>query len=345
MCGHFYRYATGVVAPAKVKLLYTLRMNKNFNPAGDRIAILQTFVRIVESGSLTAAAAQLETTQPTISRRLQTLEQMLGVKLIQRTTHTMKLTDDGERCYQHARRLIESWQMLEDEVSGARDEPAGVLRVRAPHAFGQDQLIGPLGDYLRRYPQISIEWILNDRSPDFIPEGIDCAIHVGPVTDPAVVAVLLAEVPRLVVAAPSVLAGHDPLIKPADLAGLPWVALSSFYRNDVTLHHLASGEQYRFDISPRLSTDSLYAVRKAAIEGLGVGMVSSWVVKEDLDAGILQHILPEWQAAPLPIYLLYPYASYYPARLRKFITLMKEVMPGLTGTRSAGQINEAATKG
>lgn len=310
-------------------------MNKNLSPAGDRIAILQTFVRIVESGSLSAAAVQMDTTQPTISRRLQSLEQMLGVKLIQRTTHTMKLTDDGERCYQHARRLIENWQILEDEVSGARDEPAGVLRVRAPHAFGQDQLIGPLGDYLRRYPQINIEWILNDHSMDFIPEGIDCAIHVGTITDPSVVAVLLAEVPRIVVAAPSLLASYGPVKEVEDLVHLPWVALSSFYRNEVTLNPINNGEPFRFDITPRLSTDSLYAVRKAVLNGLGVGMVSSWVVKEDLEEGTLQHVLPNWQAAPLPIYLLYPYARYYPARLRKFIELMKEVMPGLSGTRLA----------
>ena len=331
MCRHFYRYSLPVVAPGGVKLLYTLRMNKNFNPSGDRIAILQTFVRIVESGSLSAAAVQLETTQPTISRRLQSLEQLLGVKLIQRTTHSMKLTDDGERCYQHARKLIETWQRLEDEVSGVSDDPVGVLRVRAPHAFGQDQLIKPLGDYLQRYPHINIEWVLNDHSPDFIPEGIDCAIHVGAITDPSVVAIRLAEVPRIVVAAPSLLAGYQPVTDVGDLAALPWVALSSFYRNEVTLNHVIRGEELRFTLTPRLSTDSLYAVRNAAISGVGVGMVSSWVVKEDLEQGTLQHVLPDWQAAPLPVYLLYPYASYYPARLRKFIEMMKEVMPGVSG--------------
>lgn len=310
-------------------------MNKNFNPTGDRIAILQTFVRIVESGSLSAAAVQLETTQPTISRRLQNLEQLLGVKLIQRTTHSMKLTDDGERCYQHARKLIENWQILEDEASSVRDDPVGVLRVRAPHAFGQDQLIKPLAEYLQRYPHINIEWVLNDRSPDFIPEGIDCAIHVGAITDPSVVAILLAEVPRIVVAAPSLLASQVTVKDAEDLAKLPWVALSSFYRNEVTLNHIHSGELARFDIAPRLSSDSLYAVRNAAISGVGVGMVSSWVVQEDLEQGALQHVLPDWQAAPLPVYLLYPYASYYPARLRKFIELMKEVMPRVSGARSA----------
>jgi DNA-binding transcriptional LysR family regulator len=246
----------------------------------------------------------------------------------------MKLTDDGERCYQHARKLIEQWQIMEDELRGVRDEPVGVLRVRAPHAFGQDQLIGPLGDYLQRYRQTSVEWTLNDHSPDFIPEGVDCAIHVGAVTDPSVVAVLLAEVPRIVVAAPSLLAGHDPLKQIGDLAQLPWLALNSFYRNEVTLTHRDSGEAYRFDIAPRLSTDSLYAVRKAALNGVGVAMLSSWVVKQDLEQGALIPLMPTWRAAPLPIYLLYPYASYYPARLRKFLELMKEVMPRITGANA-----------
>ncbi|CAI0716231.1 D-malate degradation protein R [Serratia entomophila] len=309
-------------------------MNKIKLPNGDRITLLQTLVRIVDSGSLSAAALQLNTTQPTVSRRLQTLEQLLGVKLIQRTTHAIKLTDDGERCHQHARRLLEHWQIMEDEVRGARDEPVGVLRVRAPHAFGQDQLIGPLGEYLQRYRQTSVEWTLNDHSPDFIPEGIDCAIHVGSVTDPSVVAVLLAEVPRSLVASPALLAQRPTIATLGDLAQLPWLALNSFYRNEVTLTHRESGEVQRIDIAPRLSTDSLYAVRKAALDGLGVAIVSSWVVREELAQGRLHTLLPQWQAAPLPIYLLYPYASYYPARLRKFMELMKEVMPRILGTRA-----------
>ncbi len=321
------------VAGRDAELLYILRMNTTLIPGGDRIALLQTFVRIVESGSLSAAAQQLATTQPTISRRLQTLEQLLGVKLIQRTTHSMTLTDDGERCYRQAQKLIGSWLVMEDEVSRVRDEPVGVLRVRAPHAFGQDQMIAPLAEYLQRYPQVSVEWMLNDRSPDFVAEGIDCAIQVGAVTDPSVVAVLLAEVPRILVAAPSLLARCAPVEQVADLAQLPWLALSSFYRTEVTLQHTASGEFYQLPIAPRLSSDSLYAVRKAVLGGMGTAIISSWVVQEDLASGRLQQLLPAWQAPPLPVYLLYPWASYYPARLRKFMELMKAVMPQLTGTQ------------
>ena len=325
-----------MVVSSRVKLLYVLRMKTPNSSGTDRIELMRTFVRIVESGSLSAAAAQMATTQPTISRRLQALEQQLGVKLILRTTHAMKLTDDGERCYAHARKLIEQWYALEDELRGAGDEPVGTLRVRAPHAFGQDQLIAPLTTYLKRYPKMSVDWMLNDRTPDFIAEDIDCAVHVGTLTDPNMVAVLLAEIPRIVIAAPSLLARHAAVGEVRDLATLPWLALSTFYRNEVTLHHDAEGETYQFGITPKLATDSLYALRNAVLTGLGVAISSSWMVQDDIAQRRLVNLLPQWRAKSLPVYLVYPYASYYPARLRKFMALIREVMPTVAGTRPPG---------
>jgi len=299
----------------------------------DRIALMQTFIRIVESGSLSAAARQLSITQPTISRRLQALEHYLGLKLILRTTHALKLTDDGERCYTQARQLMATWYALEDELTGSHDEPAGTLRVRAPHAFGQDQLITPLVTWLQRYPRLNVEWMLNDRTPDFIRENIDCAIQVGAPDDPGIVAVLLAEVPRIVVAAPALLAAHPPVTQTNELAQLPWLALTSFYRNEIALQRVSDSAMVSLAIAPRLASDSLYAVRKAALAGMGAAVVSSWVVQDDLASGALVQLLPAWQAPPLPVWLTYPWASYYPARLRHFFTLIKAVMPQLLGTR------------
>lgn len=301
--------------------------------SSDRIELMQTFIRIVESGSLSAAAHQLGTTQPTISRRLQALEQRLGLKLILRSTHGLKLTDDGERCYAQARQLVATWHALEDELTGTHDDPVGTLRVRAPHAFGQDQLIAPLVDYLQRYPRLNVEWMLNDRTPDFISENVDCAIQVGAPGDPSVVAVLLAEVPRFVVAAPALLAAHPAVQQVHELPQLPWLALTSFYHNEIALQHTRDGQTVNLAIAPRLASDSLYAVRKAALAGMGVAVVSSWVVQEDLARGALVQLLPAWQAPPLPVWLTYPWASYYPARLRHFFAMIRDVMPQLTGTR------------
>lgn len=296
----------------------------------DRIELMRTFVRIVETGSLSAAARQLNTSQPTISRRLQILERLLGLRLLQRSTHAMKLTEEGERCFAYARDLVERWQIVETDLRGLKDEPRGLLRVLVPHAFGQDQLITPLATYLKSYPDVSVEWLLQDREPDFIAEGIDCAIHMGAVTDPNVIAIHLADVIRIVVAAPSLLPASWQN-QASELAALPWLALKTFYQHEVRLTHLTSGVEEYLAIRPRVSTDSLYAVRNAAYQGLGAAIVSAWLVKEDLEAGRLVHLAPDWRAAPLPVYMVYPYGRHYPAKLGRFIELVKAMLPTLTG--------------
>ena len=296
--------------------------------AGDRIQLMQTFVRIVEAGSLSAAAAQLGATQPTVSRRLQALERSLGTRLLSRSTHAMKLTEDGERCFARAKELIAAWDSFESDLRGAGAEPEGTLRVVAPHAFGQNLLVGPLAEYLRRHPRMSVDWLLHDRAPDFIADAVDCAIHVGEVNDPQLVAIKLAEVPRIVVAAPSVLGDGPTPSHAKDLAALPWLALRSFYRTDITLTHDQSGERYTVPIVPRLSTDSLYATCNATLLALGVSVVSAWAVAADLAAGRLVHLTPQWRASPLPMHLVYPYARHYPAKLRRFVEAMRESVPG-----------------
>ncbi len=296
---------------------------------GDRIELMQTFVRIVEAGSLSAAAVRTGTTQPTVSRRLQALERVLGVRLIQRSTHSMRLTIDGERCFERAKDLLANWAALAADLRGARDEPDGVLRVVAPHAFGQERLVEPLADYLRRYPQVTVEWLLHDDSAiqDFIAAGIDCAIQVGEVTDCSLVAIRLAEVPRLVVAAPALTVGRAEPVGIDELADLPWIALRHYYRNEVTLRHVDSGEVRRFGIAPRVSTDSLYALRSATLHGLGASIGSAWLLSDDIAAGRLTRLVPDWQASPLPVYLVYPHARFYPARLRHFVDIMREAAP------------------
>lgn len=296
-------------------------------PSADRVELMQTFVRIVEAGSLSAAAAQLGTTQPTISRRLQSLERSLGLRLLQRSTHAMKLTEDGERCFGRAKELVAGWEAFEADLRGAGDEPEGTLRVVVPHAFGQQQLVGPLAEFLRRHSRVTVEWLLYDRTPEFIADGIDCAIHVGEVSDPSVVAIRLAEVPRIVVAAPAVLQGSAMPSHPNELAMLPWLSLRTFYRNEVTLTHAVTGESQRLTFRPRVGTDSLYALRSAAALGLGVAVASAWLMAEDIAQGRLLHLVPEWQASSLPMYLIYPYASFYPAKLRRFVETMRQCVP------------------
>jgi DNA-binding transcriptional LysR family regulator len=241
------------------------------NPSADRMMLVETFVRIVDAGSLSAAARALATTQPTISRRLKALEKSLGVRLLQRSTHAMKLTDDGMRCYARAKELIAGWQEFESEIRGAVDEPVGMLRVVAPHAFGQQQLVAPLAEYLARYPRMTVDWVLHDRTPDFIGEGIDCAIRVGEVPDPSMVAIRLGDVPRIVIATPGLFAGRALPVHPDELSALPWIAVSHYYRDEVTLTHARTGETVRVPVQPRIYTDNLYAMRSAVALGAARG--------------------------------------------------------------------------
>lgn len=294
--------------------------------AGQRFQLMETFVRIVESGNLSAAAAQLHTTQPTISRRLQALESSLGVRLLHRSTHTMRLTVDGERCFKRAKELLASWASFEADVRGAQEEPEGLLRVAVPHAFGQQQLVEPLVRFLNDYPRVQVEWLLQDDVRDFIANGIDCAIQVGEPNDPAVVAIRLSKVPRIVVGSPSLLERGRIPQEPDELVTLPWMALRTYYRTELTLTHEETGETRSIPIQPRISTDNLYALRSAALLGMGACASSAWLVADAIANRRLVHLAPKWQAHALPVYLLYPHAQYYPSRLLRFIALMREAV-------------------
>ncbi|WP_372656388.1 LysR family transcriptional regulator [Hydrogenophaga sp.] len=308
------------------------KLGQTTTAATDRIGLMQTFVTIVEAGSLSAAAARMGTTQPTVSRRLQALEASLGVPLLKRSTHAMALTEDGARCFERAKELLANLEAFESDMRGVGDQPDGMLRVVVPHAFGQGQLVHPLTEYLNRYPGVSVDWLLHDGVPNFIASGIDCAILVGEVTDPTLVAIRLSQVPRIVAAAPSVLTHQAVPAHPSALAALPWLALRTYYRDHIVLTCSRSGERVRLPIQPRMSTDSLFALRSAALLGLGVCVGSSWLLADDLAAQRLVQLTPDWQAEPLPLHLVYPYARFYPARLRRFIEVMRARIPPIFET-------------
>lgn len=289
--------------------------------ASDRLSLMETFLRVVEAGSLSAAGTQLGTSQATISRRLQALESSLGVRLLQRNTHKNQLTDVGQRYVARAKELLADWRGFEADLRGDEDVPEGPLRVVAPHAFGQELLMGPVAEYLRRYPKTSIEWRLHDGPLRLVEDGIDCVIRVGAVETEAVVARKIFEVKRILVAAPS-LVRDKAIHRVTQLESLPWLALGTFYRNSVRLEN-ERGTARVVRIRPRLITDSLFALRTAALDGLGVAVVSAWVVRDDLADGRLVHVLPGFRAQSLPVFVAYPEARFYPVKLRRFVEIMR----------------------
>ncbi len=309
----------------------------------DRLSLLQTFLQVVEAGSFSAAAQQLGTTQPTVSRRLQMLESLLGARLVERSTRGLRLTEEGRRCLAQARPLIDGWTSLSEDMGEHGQPLSGRLRVRVPHAFGQYQLMEVLGRFMKQHPHLSVEWMLQDELPDFSREPVDCSVVVGQVERPDLIMVPLAEVPRVLVAAPEVVQqlpkGLDDLAPDALAVALgdqPWLALTTFYRDEVRLRPQGGGDVLPVPIHFRFGTDSLFALIEAARQGLGLAAVSHWAVMDDLNAGRLVRVLPRWCAMPLPFSLVFPSRRHQPARLRAFAALMREVVPAIPGMRAVG---------
>jgi DNA-binding transcriptional LysR family regulator len=288
--------------------------------------LMQTFIRIAEAGNLSSAAVQLGLSQPTVSRRLGALEGTLGVRLIHRTTHAMQLTEAGNKCLARAKELLNEWERLGVELRDGADTPEGVLRVVAPHAFGQQQLLAPVVKCLARYPKLTIEWLLDDGPVRFVEDAVDCVIRAGRVEEDAVVARRLFDVPRIVVAAPSVAATASAITRPSQLAKLPWVALVTYYRNSIKLEN-ERGDKATVSFRPRFVTDNLFALRTALLAGLGVGVLSDWVVQADVASGALVHLLDRWHSRPLSVHLAYPRAPFYSAKLRAFLGVLHEAFP------------------
>ena len=154
----------------------------------DRIAAMAMFVRVVESGSFSAVARELDTTQPNVSKLIRALEARLGGRLLARSTRRLSLTDEGRRYYEDCRRILEAVDAAEHSFQTGRERVAGPLRVAAPVSFGRRRIAARLGDFLARHPQVAVELLLSDDNTDLVAEGIDVALRLGPLADSGLIA-------------------------------------------------------------------------------------------------------------------------------------------------------------
>lgn len=305
-------------------MLYAWRMIDLNTPGFDRLELMKTYIRIVDSKNLSAAAISLNTTQPTVSRRLKALENTLGIKLIQRTTHQMQMTEEGRRFYFHAKEIIERWTLVEAEMSGTKTLPTGTLRVQVPHALGIGRFNKVLSSYLDKYKDVDIDWTPTDKTPDFISGNLDCAIKVGNIDDPTLIAIKIFELPRVIVASSKLIKNSKKYSHPDDLKDLTWLAFKTHYLNEIAFFDSKNNDKFTLKITPRFCTDSLFAMREVIQMGVGVGVLSKWIIEKDLKEGSLVQLCKDWQAVNLPVYLIYPQSRHKPAKLQKFIDLVKE---------------------
>ena len=275
----------------------------------DRLTLLATFARIAERGSISAAARDVGLSQASASRQLAELEARLGTQLVQRTTHSLSLTEDGEQALIQARTLLEGWETLAESFAETASELKGNLKVVAPVALGQLHLAAAALAFQRDHPGVSITWLLEDGPVRFAEIGCDLWIKIGEPADDALVVQRIGTVERMVVAAPALLEGRR-VASPQDLAALPCAALGPFEGAQIPLHTPA-GEEAAVSASSVIASNNIFSVYQAARMAVGFAVMPRWFVDRDLESGALVDVLPGWRAPELAIT-----AAYLPARRR-----------------------------
>ena len=282
----------------------------------DRLAAMQTFVRVVESGSFSAVAREARATQSAVSKQVAALERALGAKLLSRTTRSLALTEAGERYFEQARRLV--GEIAEAESVLRRDERqlSGWLRVAASVGYGRLKLLPLVKTFLAAHPKLKIDLRLNDGFIDLIEAGIDVAVRVGELADSSLVARRIATTQRALMASRKYMRSLPTGVK------APRVPEDLLRHNCIVYSELATQNAWSFTAGPdatvavgtsvtiraqgNLQTNSSEVIRAAVLSGMGIGYSPTWLFEGEMAAGELQVLLPDWPAPPLPVHLVSP---------------------------------------
>jgi len=296
----------------------------------DRLTLLETFTRIAERGSLSGAARDLGLSQPSVSRQLAELEDRLKTQLIRRTTHSLALTQAGETLLRDSKTLIDGWRALEDNFLKAESEVSGPLKVVAPVALGQSHLAEIAVRFQRAYPKVTLNWILDDSDIRFAELGCDCWIKVGPVPDDTLIVRAIGNAERLVTCSPKLTKDKAPPASPKDLDGLPFVGLTPFEGGRIPLQRKGS-RAIALEPALRLQTNNIFALKQAALAGLGACVLPRWFIDSELKKGRLIDPLPQWRAPTLPIHMAYLPSRHQPKRLRAFLDMIAADVSKIAG--------------
>lgn len=287
----------------------------------DKLRAMQAFIHIAEEGSLTAAARVMSSSLPAMVRTLAALEADLGVRLFNRTTRRISLTEEGRRHLQSCKMLLSNLQDAEAALTKEAGEPAGHLSITAPMLFGQMHVAPAVTRFVQHYPQMRCSVMLVDRVVNLLEEGIDVGIRIGSLEDSTLVAQSVGSIRRMVVASPAHLRRHGTPQHPNELLKANCVC--------VTDHVLGwgpfndHGKQLRLAVSGNLEFNQNAPAIEACIAGVGFGVFMSYQVAPFLKSKQLRVVLADFEPPPLPLSLVYPHARLLPKRSRVFIEWMK----------------------
>lgn len=294
---------------------------------GSHFDQVAAFLATVEHAGFTAAGAVLNRDGSLVSRRVTALEKRLGVRLLERTTRRIALTEAGEIYYQRMRAAVQVMSEIDAESAEASGTVRGTLRLSLPATFGRMWIAPVLDRFLSEHPGLTIEARYEDRYVDLVAEGFDVAVRIGELADSRLIARKLAPARRLLCASPDYLKARGMPIHPTDLTAHSCIGFSRLASHPVW--HLQGGDgPVAVRISGPLVTDDASSLVESAVAGIGIAMVSDWLAGPELESGGLTPVLPGYPvAASEAIYVVHPSAHLVPAKTRAFVDWLSEIMP------------------
>ncbi|MGE0424905.1 MAG: LysR substrate-binding domain-containing protein [Reyranellaceae bacterium] len=279
---------------------------------------MRVFVRVVDEASFTRAAQALRLSRSSASEKVREIEETLGVRLLQRTTRRVGVTEAGRAFYARSRRTIEEADAARREAQALSSNPQGRLRVGAPETFAPLFLVPALATFLRRHPSLSVELIESARPANLVGEELDLSIRIAGSLEPGTIARRIASSRVVICASPAYLADHAAPEVPEDITGhdclgfapLEWGRRWTFAR---------TGETRRIDVAPRLMCDTGESLLAGARAGLGLTPLPNWAAADDIAAGHLVPVLTNWTTPERGVYAVYPSNRQVPAKVRAFV--------------------------
>lgn len=294
----------------------------------EHLSAMAVFARVVEEGSFSHAARGLGVSKSAVSKQVSRLEDRLGVRLLNRTTRQLSLTEAGTAFHEHCRQLVADAEAAESAVSHLAAAPRGTLRVNAPMSFGQLHVAPALPDFLAAYPELSVEMQLSDRTVDLIEEGFDLAIRIGQLRDSSLIARRLAPMHRVVCAAPAYLEARGRPQHPRELKDHECLIYSYLSSGREWHFHGPEGE-LRVPVQGRLEVNNGDALLAAARQGFGVVMLPTFLAAGDLKAGRLEPVLQDWcEREAGGIHAVFPASRNLSPKVRVFVDFLARRFSG-----------------
>ncbi len=295
----------------------------------DKLSAMQTFVRVVESGSFTAVAAELSSTQSAVSKQVAALEKELGTKLLVRTTRSLALSEEGARYFEQARRLVAEIAEAESDLRQGEAQLNGWMRVAASVGFGRLKLMPLVKTFLAAHPDVKVDLRLHDGFVDLVEQGIDVSVRIGDLSDSGLIARRVGTSHRMLMAHKDYLKtlplGIASPVQPEDLLQhncLVYTEMSN--RNQWTFRAGATaleqtGTARTIRVEGRLQTNSSEVIRAAVISGMGIGYSPTWLFEQELASGEVVRLMPGWESPASPIHLVSPPERKHSAKVKAFV--------------------------